>query len=259
MFHDQDHSVTTSGRTRRGALRSPGRIGVGMVHYQPIVELASRRRIGAEAVDRNSHGGDPRREHARDDVILRLACVEAVTWDHGVVAVNVSATQLLGGNLLEQIGAALEDSGLAPDRLELELSETILTETDIDTLLTLSVVRDLGVGLVLDDFGTGLASLGMLKRLPLTGLKLDVSLLREIPDNAEDTAIVRAVIAAAQALGLCVSAAGIEHESQRLALTGYGCDAGQGPLFPDTPCPVALRAPPRGVDRAGERRTGHYR
>ncbi len=260
MFHDQNHSASPSSRNRRGTLRSPGRVGVGVMHYQPIVELSSWRRIGAEAIERNSHGADLRLEYAREDIILRLACFEAVTWGHGIVAVNVSAMQLRGGRMLEQIGAALEHSGLAPERLELELSETILTETDLDTLLTLSIVRDLGVGLVLDDFGTGLASLRMLKRLPLTGLKLDVSLLREIPDNAEDTVIACAVIAAAHALGLVVSAAGIEQESQRLALAGFGCDAGQGPLFTDTPRPNAgLRALPRGVDRTSERRTSYHR
>jgi len=223
MFQKLDH----------GATRRLGRLGIATVQYQPFFELSSGRRVGAEAVERNTHHGDARWEHARDETILRLACVEATQWESGAVAVNISRTQLHGGRVLEQIGGALEHSGLAPERLELELSEIVLTEVDLDTLLTLSVVRDLGVGVVLDDFGTGLASLRMLKRLPLSGLKLDVSLVRELPGNAEDAAIARAVIAAAHALGLNVSAAGIERENQRAALAGFGCDMGQGPLFAD--------------------------
>lgn len=223
MFQKLDHNAT----------RRPGRLGIATVQYQPFVELSSGRRVGAEAVERTCQRGDARREHARDETILRLACVEATHWESGSIAVNITRAQLCGGRVLEQIGGALEHSGLAPERLELELSEIILTDVDLDTLLTLSVVRDLGVGVVLDDFGTGLASLRMLKRLPLSGLKLDVSLVRELPGNAEDAAIARAVIAAAHALGLNVSAAGIERENQRAALAGFGCDIGQGPLFAD--------------------------
>lgn len=221
MFQKLDHSAT----------RRLGRLGIATVQYQPFVELSSGRRVGAEAVERTFQRGDARREHARDETILRLACIEATQWEHGSIAVNITRAQLCGGRVLEQIGGALEHSGLAPERLELELSEIILTDVDLDTLLTLSVVRDLGVGVVLDDFGTGLASLRMLKRLPLSGLKLDVSLVRELPGNAEDAAIARAVIAAAHALGLNVSAAGIERENQLAALAGFGCDIGQGPLF----------------------------
>ena len=233
MFHEQGRTISASNRPRRVAPRRPD--GPGLVQYQPFVELSSWRRLGAEAIERNFHDGGTRRRHSRDDTVLRLACVEAVEWDSGTVAVNISSSQLRGGMLLAQIGAALEHSGLAAERLELEIGETILTEIDLDTMLTLSLVRDLGVGVVLDEFGTGLASLRMLKRLPLTGLKLDVSLVREVPGNPEDAAIARTVIAAAHALGLNVLAAGIESESQLAALAGYGCDAGQGPLFADAP------------------------
>ncbi len=215
------------------ARTSQERVALGHVSFQPLIDLASRREIGAEAVERNRHDCASRREYARDEWILRYACAVAAEWGAGCVAVNISAAQLQGGNLLRQVGAALERSGLAAERLELELAEPILAEIDLDTLLALSVIRDLGAGIVLDEFGTGHASLRMLKRLPLSGLKLDVSLVREVPHNLEDAAIARAVIGAARALGLSVAANGIEHEAQCAALAAFGCDTGQGPLFAD--------------------------
>jgi EAL domain-containing protein (putative c-di-GMP-specific phosphodiesterase class I) len=101
----------------------------------------------------------------------------------------------------------------------------------VETLLTLSALRDLGVGLALDDFGTGWASIAMLKRLPLTTLKLDRSMVRDLPGNREDAAIIRAMIGTGHALGLTVVAEGIETELQRAYLGSLGCDQGQGYLF----------------------------
>jgi len=117
----------------------------------------------------------------------------------------------------------------------------------LDTLLTLSAVRDLGVGIALDDFGTGFASLSMLKRLPLTVMKLDRSLIRDLPDNVEDSAIVKAVIETGHALGLTVVAEGIETEAQRAFLSGTGCDEGQGYLF-SHPVPSDELWPIRSTD-----------
>lgn len=227
-----------------------------VLHYQPRLSLASGRPSGAEALLRWPHrkrGLIPpaafipvAEEYGQITAIggwaLTAACVEAQGWPAGVVSVNVSARQLLEGALLSQVAAALDASRLAPERLELELTETMLVEVSVDTLLTLSAIRDLGVGLALDDFGTGFASLAMLKRLPLTVMKLDRSLIRELPDDREDAAIVRAVIATGHALDLCVVAEGIETERQRAFLSGSGCDEGQGYLF-SHPLPVAeLRA-----------------
>ena len=204
------------------------------LRFQPIVHLRSSEISGAEAIaPAPDHGA------GRGEQVLRLACFEAAAWHSGCVAVNVSAKQLQDGAVLRQVSAALDGSGLAPERLELEFEESLLHDIDLDTLLTLSVVRDMGVGVVLDDFGTGAASLRMLKRLPLTGLKLDVSLLRSLPEDVEDAAIARAVIAAAHALGFTVTACGLERERQRAALEACGCDSGQGPLFaprPDAVC-----------------------
>lgn len=104
-------------------------------------------------------------------------------------------------------------------------------DDNLDTLLALSAIRDLGVGITLDDFGAGLASLDMLKRLPLEQIKLDRALARTLPDDAEDVAIAQAIVDIGHALGLGVVAEGVETEAQRCLLAAMGCDHAQGYLF----------------------------
>jgi EAL domain-containing protein (putative c-di-GMP-specific phosphodiesterase class I) len=216
------------------------------LHYQPRIALDSGAVTGGEALIRWPHSKRglmaagsfiPLAEQAGlitgiGGWVLRHACIAACDWAATVrVAVNVSARQLHDRALLGQLGAALAESGLAPERLEIELSEAILLDDDQDTLLALSAVRDLGVGLTLDDFGSGLASLSMLKRLPFEQLKLDRSLIRGLPEDGEDVAIVQAIVDAGHALGLAVVAEGVEGEAQRALLAAMGCDAAQGYLF----------------------------
>lgn len=173
---------------------------------------------------------------------LLAACREAMRWpEPWVVSVNVSARQIADKALLGQVAAALEGSGLNPERLELDLTESTLLGVDVDTLLILSAIRDLGAGIGLDDFGSSVGSLSMLKRLPLTTMKLDPSLVRDLPFDRDDAAMVRAIIEAAHALGLIVVAEGIETEPQRAFLSGCGCDEGQGFLFGRPVAPEALR------------------
>ncbi len=233
-----------------------------VLHYQPRLSLASGARTGSEALIRWPHRKRglippsafiPMAEQYGQIIAiggwaLAAACAEAQAWESGVVSVNVSARQLLEGALLGQLAAALDVSGLEPERLEIELTETMLVEVSTDTLLTLSAIRDLGVGIALDDFGTGYASLAMLKRLPLSAMKLDRSLVRGLPADREDAAIVRAVVATGHALGLCVVAEGIETESQRAFLSASGCDEGQGFLF-SHPLPAEHARP--GMSLAG--------
>ncbi len=217
-----------------------------VLHYQLRVALRSGVVTGAEALIRwphRKHGlmaaGSfiPVAEEAGliTDIgawVLRTACAAAIGWGRGVrIAVNVSASQLHDQQLLRQIGVALEDSGLDPERLEIELSETTLMDDNLDTLLVLSAIRDLGVGITLDNFGANFASLSMLKRLPLEQIKLDRALVRSLPDDAEDVAIVQAIVDAGHALGLGVIAEGVETEAQRSLLLAMGCDQGQGYLF----------------------------
>jgi len=217
-----------------------------VLHYQPRVALRSGAMTGAEALIRWPHRKRglmapgsfiPIAEQAGliSDIggwVLRAACLSAFGWARDLrVAVNVSARQLHDRELLRQIGDSLEGSGLPPERLEIELSEAILLDDDLDTLLALSAIRDLGVGITLDDFGSGVASLSMLKRLPLELIKLDRSLVRTLPDDGEDVAIVQAIIDTSHALGLGVVAEGVETEAQRSLLAALGCDEAQGYLF----------------------------
>ncbi len=233
----------------RGALEA----GTLALHYQPRVTLDDGRACGAEALLRWNHarrGNIPPGlfipiAEASDLItdiggwVLKQATKEAAGWLQNpeakqvpaVVSVNVSARQLRGGVLLGQVARALEESGLPPERLELELTESMLVDGSTDTLLTLAAIRDLGVGLALDDFGTGYASLSVLKRLPLNTIKLDRAFVRDLPHDAEDTAIVRAVQSIARALKLDVVAEGVETEDQRAFLSGIGCGEAQGYLF----------------------------
>lgn len=150
---------------------------------------------------------------------------------HWQVSVRISPAQLVQGALIAQLAAIFERTTLAPERLEIALDEALLANVDVDTLLTLSAIRDLGVGMALDDFGTGFASLSALKRLPLTTMKLDRSLIRDLPHSREDAAILRALVSAGHALGFDIVANGVETEGQLAFLTASGCDAGQGSLF----------------------------
>ncbi len=225
--------------------------GSFVLHYQPRFCLSTGALIGAEALIRWSHrkrGLIPASSFMpfaeRTGIInevgawtLAAACREAAGWpaiaagDKPLVSINVSARQVTNHTLLEQVAAALDGSGLAPERLELELTELVLLDDDADTLLTLAALRDLGVGLALDDFGAGPASLFTLKRLPLTAMKLDRSLVRELPHDREDCAIISAVINTGHALGLELVAEGVETAAQQTFLAEIGCDAAQGYLF----------------------------
>ena len=227
-------------------LRSALPSGELIVHYQPRVMLDSGVPVGAEALVRWLHRKRglvspgifiPIAEHCGliTDIggwVMRTACVEAASWPgDSMVSVNVSAVQLGSGALTRQLAQALDASGLAPTRLELELTESMLVDAGPETLLTLSALRDRGISLALDDFGTGYASISTLKRLPLTALKLDRSLMQGLPQEREDVAIARALVDMAHALDLVVVAEGVATQAQRQCLVDLGCDQGQSYLF----------------------------
>ena len=164
--------------------------------------------------------------------VLRQACREAARWPSPAgVSVNVSVRQLLDGVLIDQVTEALALSALDPERLELEVTETVLLDINPDILLTLAALNDIGVGLAIDDFGVGYTSLAMLKRLPFTTMKINRSMVRALPRDREDAAIVCSLIAIAQALDLSVLAEGIETSEQENFLIDVGCESGQGFLF----------------------------
>ncbi|WP_345476067.1 EAL domain-containing protein [Lysobacter panacisoli] len=164
---------------------------------------------------------------------LREACSVLKGWrmkglDQLTMAVNVSSLQLLRGNLPKQVARALVESGVPPEMLQLELTESVIMANAGQTSATLDALRALGVGLAIDDFGTGYSSLAYLKRLPINTLKIDKEFIGDLTRDADDEAITTTVIAMAHSLGLTVIAEGVETEAQMQFLRGRGCDEIQG-------------------------------
>lgn len=146
------------------------------------------------------------------------------------VSVNVSPLQLQA-DLLGQVEHALREAGLAPADLELEITETAITADGPLVLDLLSKLRALGVGVAVDDFGVGFSSLAMLRRLPVSTLKVDRCFVQEIARNSQDATITRAIIELGRGLDLRLVAEGVEHNDQRRILSGLGCQEAQGYLF----------------------------
>jgi diguanylate cyclase len=161
---------------------------------------------------------------------LREACGAAAQWPSGLLSVTVPGGWLVDGLLLHHVGVALGASGLSPERLEVALAEPALAADDSEALLTLAALRDLGVGVALDGFGAETANLLTLKRLPLTVLKLDRGLVRDLPTDRDAEAVVAAAVFFAHALGAEVIGCGLENVAQRDLLRRVGCDAAQGSL-----------------------------
>jgi len=146
------------------------------------------------------------------------------------VAVNLSARQFHDGRLVADIAGILAAAGLAPGELELEITESTVMQNPEQAVTLMDEMRRLGVRLAMDDFGTGYSSIGHLKRFPIDSLKLDRSFVRDLPDDINDVAITRAVIAMAHTLNINVVAEGVEREAQLELLRAEGCDEYQGYL-----------------------------
>ncbi|MDY0107497.1 MAG: EAL domain-containing protein, partial [Giesbergeria sp.] len=230
------------------------------VHYQPQVDMATGRIVGAEALLRwkDPELGViapavfiPLAEETGSIIalgawVLEQAVQEAVRWMHAgtplVVSVNVSALQMRQPDFLEGLTRLLKEHGLPPELLVLELTESILLQDAQEAAQRLGLVAALGVGLAIDDFGTGYSSLAYLKNLPIHKLKIDQSFVRGLPDHAGDRAIVSAIVHLGKALQLCVVAEGVETPAQCAALQAMQCDHYQGFL-----CSPALAAPDFGL------------
>jgi diguanylate cyclase (GGDEF)-like protein len=223
------------------------------LHYQPLVDLRTGDVVGFEALVRWQHPTRglvpplafiPLAEEtglivALGRWVLDAACRQAAAWAAAAprldgrrtfVSVNLSARQFTQSDLIEDVGRTLARTGLDPDALELEITESVLMDHSEAGIRTLSEIRNLGVRLVLDDFGTGYSSLAYLKHLPLDTIKIDRTFVAGIEDSA-DRSIVEAVVALAHGLGIGVVAEGIETGTQALKLGELGCDLGQGFLF----------------------------
>ena len=163
--------------------------------------------------------------------VLRTACREAASWETGAqVAVNLSPVQFRHGDLPSLVHSVLLETGLSPSRLELEITESVLIDDFSRALAILRRLKALGVKIAMDDFGTGYSSLSYLQSFPFDKIKIDRSFIFELENNANNAAIVRAVITLAKNLNLPVLAEGVETEEQRLILSCEGCDEIQGYL-----------------------------
>ncbi|MFZ2268801.1 MAG: EAL domain-containing protein [Azonexus sp.] len=228
-----------------------------ILYYQPQVDGASGRLIGLEALIRWQHPEQgeippgrfiPVAEESNlinviGEWVLLEACRQNAAWikqgiEPVVVAVNLSAVQLLQPNLAEQVAGVLAETGLEPCWLELEITESAFIRDTERIIETLARLKKLGVKLSVDDFGTGYSSLGYLKRLPFDRIKIDQSFVRDLPHNEDDIAITRAIVGIAESLHKEVIAEGVELEEQRQFLLAEGCLLMQGYHF-GRPMPAA--------------------
>jgi diguanylate cyclase (GGDEF)-like protein len=242
------------------ALRKSVELDQLRVFYQPVVDIQTREILGAEALLRWVHpefGMVPPSEFIPlaeesgliidiGEWVLREACAQAKAWhDCGhqlfSISVNVSSRQFKDGAFLDTVSRALSDTGLSPQTLTLELTESLLLDVEAVTI-TLGRLRGLGVKIAIDDFGTGFSSLGYLKHFPLDALKIDQMFVQSLATDSDDSAITDAIITLAHSLKLQVVAEGVETEEQLAHLRQSDCDTAQGYLFSE---PV----PPDGFEK----------
>jgi diguanylate cyclase (GGDEF)-like protein/PAS domain S-box-containing protein len=223
------------------------------VHYQPIIDVGTRKPCGVEALVRWRHPmrGDippaqfiPLAEESGliaplGEWVLKRACFDAVGWPPEIkVAVNLSPAQFRSTNLMDVILSALIESGLAPERLELEITESVLIESRIDVLSVVRELKDIGISIALDDFGTGYSSLSYLTMLPFDKIKIDKFFTQNMTNRTECAAIVSSVLTLGRCLEITTTAEGVETEEQFRLLRAAGVHTVQGFLF-GRPCPAA--------------------
>jgi diguanylate cyclase (GGDEF)-like protein len=223
------------------------------LHYQPIVSLADDRIVAVEALARWRHpqrGLVPPSEFiplaeemglidALGEWAVRTACAEAATWPNDVrVAVNVSACQFAGRSLVATVVDAVRSAGLRPDRLEIEVTESVFLDNSEANLAIMRELTGFGVTLALDDFGAGFSSLGYLQTFSFSRIKIDRAFVAGLPERRESSAIVRAISQLAQSLHIDVTAEGVETSRQMREVQLLGCTEMQGFLFA-RPCPAA--------------------
>jgi EAL domain-containing protein (putative c-di-GMP-specific phosphodiesterase class I) len=245
--------------------------------YQPQFEVEGGRLVGVEALLRWRHRDlglvSPARfvplaeEHGLilpiGDWVLHTACAQLRSWiDEGCepvrVAVNISSRQFEQRDLASSVRTALEQTGLPPELLELEITESAIMAQGEQAVEAIRELKALGVSIALDDFGTGYSSLAYLKRFAIDTLKIDRSFVRDIPEDRNDQAIAATIIAMARTLGIQVLAEGVETPEQLAFLCSHGCHAWQGFLF-SRPVPakdLVARLPRQQPAPATRRRTG---
>jgi diguanylate cyclase (GGDEF)-like protein len=250
-FYTQDMNAVIQRRVAlEDRLRNALEENQFLVHYQPQFDLTRGRIFGAEALLRWQHPelGLVSPSHflpiaeetglivSIGDWILRVACEQNARWNRSGhrglrVSVNVSSQQFLEAGFADVVRKALEESGLPPVSLELEITESSLLRDVEITVNTLRHLKDLGVRLSIDDFGTGYSALAYLKRLPIDVLKIDQSFVRALTTDPADATITEAIVQLATGLNLTTIAEGVETLEQLLLLGSYGCSRMQGFLF----------------------------
>ena len=238
------------------------------LHYQPLVVLESNEVNGFEALLRWNHPTRglvspadfiPIAEETGlivplGEWVLKAACNEAVDWpDHIKVAVNLSPAQLNCRNLVNMVTSALNETGMPPHKLQLEITETVLLQNTFTTLATLHELRKMGVQIALDDFGTGYSSLSYLRSFPFDKIKIDRSFIQDLSNGAEPLAIVNAVAGLAKILNMTSTAEGVETQQQMEMLQSIGCTEMQGYLFSHARPANEIRQffTQRGIRKAG--------
>lgn len=226
------------------------------VHYQPQVDVNGRHLVGVEALARWTHpvlGTISPLEfitiaEASGTIvplgrwILKTACHEAASWSSPIkLGVNVSPVQLVRGDIIGDIQAALDESGLPASRLQLEITETSFLNVDEDIMGTLREIQSLGISLALDDFGTGYASLGYISRFPIDMIKVDQSFIRTLTTDLASQSIVQFTKTLSDVLDLTMLCEGVETEQQMNFLRLVGCDQAQGFLFGRAQSATAIR------------------
>ena len=223
------------------------------LHYQPIYDLRQERICGFEALLRWNH---PTRGRVSPmdfiplaeeiglivplgEWVLRRACADASLWpDDLKVAVNVSPAQFQSAQLIDVVRTSLGESGLLAQRLELEITESVLLVNGNATIAILHALRTIGARISMDDFGTGYSSLSYLRSFPFDKMKIDKSFIRDLTQENGSGFIVRTVINLGSSLGMTMTAEGVETEEQLARLREENCDEVQGYLF-SPPVPLA--------------------
>jgi diguanylate cyclase (GGDEF)-like protein len=262
FFEPEMNARLQSRRTMEQDLRRAIANGEFELNYQPFFDLASDTISGFEALVRWHRPGYglvspaefiPVAEEtglivAIGEWVVRTACEEATKWPEGLrIAVNLSPLQFKNRGLLAMIADALSASGLANERLEVEITETALLQSDAATLKVVHELRQSGVKIAMDDFGTGYSSLAYLKNFPFDRIKIDRSFVRDLANDSRSVSILRAITALARNLGVMTIAEGVETEEQLAIIRAEGCSDVQGYLF-SRPVP-ASRIPDLLVDR----------
>jgi diguanylate cyclase (GGDEF)-like protein len=226
-------------------------------YYQPLVDMQSRKLVSFETLLRWPH---ETRGNVSPDIfiplaeetgiiielgecVLREACAEAVNWpEHIRVAVNLSPIQFTHPSLLPMLRDVLDKTGLAPERLELEMTESTLLGGETSNLRTLEAIRAMGIRVAIDDFGTGYSSLGYLQTFKFDKIKIDKRFVRDLGSDYSSAAIIHTIIGLSNRMGIKTTGEGIETEQQFEEMQKLGCTEGQGYLF----------SPPLNIQKARE-------